>query len=66
MEKEILEKFRDQELKLEKIYQSCEKTRKYFLFTLIITIAAVILPIVGLIIAIPIFLSVFNFGNLGL
>ncbi len=42
---------------LEKIYASTEKTRKMFLWTLIITIVTFLLPIIGLIFAIPYFLN---------
>ena len=42
--------------RIEEIYVSVEKTRKYFLWTLIVTAATVILPLIGLAIVIPIFL----------
>jgi len=50
---EILKKIEEQEKKIDAIYVSVEKTRKYFLWTLIITIATVALPIIGLIILVP-------------
>lgn len=56
MEQEILEKIDRQEKRIEEIYVSVEKTRKYFLWTLIITAATIILPLIGLAIVIPIFL----------
>jgi hypothetical protein len=40
--------------RIEQIYISVEKTRKYFLWTLIITIATIVLPLIALIIIIPI------------
>lgn len=62
MEQEILEQFKKQEEKLEKIFKSVEKTRKYFLWTLIITILVMVLPFFGLIFVIPQFLSIYTSG----
>jgi hypothetical protein len=45
------------EEKINNIYISVEKTRKYFLWTMIITIALVVLPIIGMMFAIPAFTS---------
>ncbi len=45
------------EEKVDKIYISVEKTRKYFLWTLIISVALVVLPAIGLLFAIPTFLT---------
>ena len=50
--------------RIEEIYVSVEKTRKYFLWTLIITAVTIILPLIALIFVIPIFLS--QYQNLGL
>lgn len=47
---------------LEKIYASTEKTRKMFLWTLIISIIAFILPLIGLAIALPIFINTYVSG----
>lgn len=53
--------------KINAIYISVEKTRKYFFWTMIITIVLFILPIIGLLFAIPSFLSTYSqIGNLGL
>ncbi len=57
MEQEILQKIQAQDEKLEKIYQSVEKTRKYFLWTAIGTLVAFFLPLIGLIFAVPFFLN---------
>ena len=46
MEEEILKKIEAQDKKLEEIYNSVEKMRKYFLWTLIVTIAVIILPLI--------------------
>ena len=66
MEQEILKKIEVQDKKLEEIYRSIEKMRKYFLWTLIISIAVIILPLIGLLILIPKFLSTLSGSNLGL
>ena len=67
MENEILKKLDEQGRKIEEIFLSVEKTRKYFLWTLIISAVFVILPIVGLMFVIPQFLNTLNVaGGLGL
>lgn len=67
MENEIIKKLEEQAKKIEAIFVSMEKTRKYFLWTLIISLAFVILPIIGLAFVIPQFLNTLNTaGSLGL
>ena len=46
--------------KLNAIYESVEKTRKYFLVTLIISVVMVVLPIIGLIIVIPTVINTYS------
>jgi hypothetical protein len=48
MENEILKKLAEQDIKLNAIYESSEKMRKYFLWTLIISVAVIVLPMIGL------------------
>ncbi|MDB5264993.1 MAG: hypothetical protein JWN64_564 [Parcubacteria group bacterium] len=43
--------------KLDAIYASVEKTRKYFLWTMVATVVAFVLPLVGLLFAVPSFLG---------
>ena len=43
--------------KLDEIYISVEKTRKYIMWTGIITAAIIILPLIGLLFVIPSFIS---------
>lgn len=65
MEQEILKKIELQDIKLDEISRSVKKIQMYFLWTLIITLALIILPVIGLIIAIPKFLSAYsNMNNL--
>lgn len=53
MDTEMLQKLQGQDEKLERIYQSVEKTRKYFLWTLIATVIAFVLPLIGFVFAVP-------------
>jgi CHASE3 domain sensor protein len=57
MDTELVKKLEAQDEKLERIYQSVEKTRKYFLWTMIATVVTFVLPLIGLIFAVPFFLS---------
>ncbi len=56
-EQELNQKLVAIEEKVDKIYASTEKTRKYFMWTLIISVALVVLPAIGLLFAIPTFIS---------
>lgn len=60
MENEILKKLEGQGIIIEKIFISAEKTRKYFFWTLIISMAFVVLPIIGLLFVVPNFLNTLN------
>jgi hypothetical protein len=67
MEQEILTRLQKNEEKLEKIFISVEKMRRYFLWTLVITVLMVLLPAVGLLFAIPTFMDTYSqMGNIGL
>lgn len=66
MEPELSKRIDDIEKKIDAIYKSAEKTRKYFLWTLIISIAVIILPLIALIFIVPYFLKTINLGGLGL
>jgi F0F1-type ATP synthase membrane subunit c/vacuolar-type H+-ATPase subunit K len=57
VEQEIIKKIEEQGLKIDAIYKSVEKTRKYFLMIIWITVLAVALPMIGLVFAIPSFLG---------
>ena len=54
---EILKKIEEQQIKIDAMYVSVEKLRKYFLWTLIITIVTVALPLVAMIFAVPFLLN---------
>ena len=73
MEKEILDrfeeqnkKFEEQNKKLDMIYDSVEKSRKYFLWSLIFNIAIFVIPLIGLIFVIPWFLKTMDPSTYGL
>ncbi len=48
------------ERKIDAIYETTEKTRKYFMWTLWITLALVVLPSIGLLFAVPNFIATYN------
>jgi hypothetical protein len=65
--KELEAKLLALEEKVDKIYISVEKTRKYFLTSTIITLVVLILPLIGLLFAIPAFLANYaEITNMGL
>jgi hypothetical protein len=46
--------------KIDAVYISVEKTRKYFLATIIVSLVAIVLPLIGLAFALPAFISNLN------
>lgn len=63
----IQKKLEEQEIKLDAIYKSVEKTRKYFLMIIWVTIIMAVLPLIGLLFAIPKFLGIYSsLGGLGI
>lgn len=62
MDEETKRRLDAQDEILEKIYSSAEKTRKYFLWTLILSAVLFVLPLIGLLFVIPKFLSVYTSG----
>ena len=64
MDQQILQKLAEQDKKIDAIYQSVEKTRKYFMWTLIVTAIVVVLPLIGLLFVLPGFFSAYS--NLGI
>lgn len=53
MEQEIFEKLQKMEQKVDTMFASIEKLRKYFLWTIIVTFATIILPLAVLAVAAP-------------
>lgn len=66
MEQEILNQLQTQEELLQKVYVSVEKTRKYFMWTLIITLVLFLLPLLGFMFILPSFISTMTEGYSGL
>ena len=60
MEQELQQRLEAQDQKLDAIYKSVEKTRKYFLATLIISVGMIVLPIIGLVIVVPMVISTYT------
>ena len=56
-EEQILEILKKNQEILIKTHKSAEKTRKYILYNAIFTVVVFVLPIIGLMIAIPLFLK---------
>lgn len=61
-------KIDEQAEKIDAIYKSVEKTRKYFVTMLWVTVGVIVLPIIGLVFVIPLFLRnyVGNLTDLGI
>lgn len=57
---ELKKKIEEQGVKIDAIYKSVEKTRKYFLAIIWITVLAVVIPMIGLVFAIPSFLGTYT------
>ena len=57
---EILSKLNTQEEKVDAIYKSVEKTRKYFLIIIWISVIAFVLPLIGVMFAIPSFIETYS------
>jgi len=63
MEQEILQKLDLLEKKLEENVKISRQMRKYFLWTLIISVAVIVLPLFGLLFIIPQLIS--SYANIG-
>ena len=57
MEEEIKKQFAQQQELLDKIYRSSEKTRKYFLWTLIFSLVVFVVPLIILLFVLPSFIN---------
>lgn len=62
----LSEKIKELDIKIDKIYRSVEKTRRYFLWTLIISIAVIVLPLIGLLFLMPKYIGMLNYSLKGL
>lgn len=57
MDQEIKNKLDEQSQKIDAIFASVEKSRKYFLVTMWITVIVIVLPIIGLAFIAPSFVT---------
>lgn len=53
MEQDLIKKLEEQDKKIDAIFASVEKTRKYFLWTLILSLVFFFLPLIGIIFILP-------------
>ena len=60
-----MKKLAEIEAKVDAVYKSAEKTRKYFMWTLIISVVLFVLPLIALVFVIPQFITALS-GNLDL
>ena len=60
MDSEVKQMLQEQDAVLGAIYESVEKTRKYFLVVMWVTVGAVVLPMLGMLIAIPKFINMYT------
>jgi hypothetical protein len=54
---EILKKIEQQQAKIDAMYVSVEKLRRYFMWTLIITVVTIVIPLIILVVALPFMVS---------
>ena len=67
MDDQIIQRLEAQGKKIDEVYRSVEKMRKYFMWTLIVSVAFIVLPLIGLMFAIPSFLNTLgSYQTLGL
>lgn len=66
MEQDILKKLEEQQKKIDEIYKIALKTKRYFEWTLIIGIAFIVLPLIGLLFVLPSFIKAISLPGLGL
>lgn len=57
MDPELQQRLTTLEQKIDATYAAANKTRKYLLWTMIISIAVIVLPLLGLVFAIPKFIG---------
>ena len=60
MDQDLQNRIQIIEEKVDKIYLSVEKTRKYLLWTAVVTIALFVLPLIGVIFVAPKFLTTYT------
>jgi type IV secretory pathway component VirB8 len=68
MQQDLTKEIAELRTKIDALYASVEKTRKYFLWTMIISVVLFVLPLIALVFVIPSFLSNYTsqFQDLGM
>ncbi len=68
MDTELQKKIEEQSAKIDAVYKSVEKTRKYFLMMIWITVLAIVIPMIGLAFVLPSFMSNYSatLGDIGI
>ena len=64
MDQDIATKLAEQDKKLDAIFRSTERTRKIFTWTLWITVIMIVLPLIGLVFIIPVFINTLSTSGL--
>lgn len=54
---ELIKKLEEQQVKIDAMYVSVEKLRKYFLWTLVITVGTILLPVIAMMFVLPSLIS---------
>ncbi|USN53630.1 MAG: hypothetical protein H6760_00445 [Candidatus Nomurabacteria bacterium] len=57
MDDELKKRLDDQDALLKAIYQSTEKTRKYFLWSLVANLLLFLLPLIGVLLLLPVLIQ---------
>lgn len=66
-EQEILNKLAEQDKKIEEMSNYIKKVKKYIMIFIIVSIVAFVLPLIGILFAIPSFLDTYqDLSNLGI
>ncbi len=60
MDDQLNERLNGLEARMNAIFVSVEKTRKYFLWTMIITVAMIVIPLIGMAFVIPGIISTYS------
>lgn len=60
MDPHLQERLDDIDRKLDAVYRSTEKTRKYIWTFVVISVIALVLPLIGMVFAIPAFINTYS------
>ena len=64
MDQDMMQKLEEQGRKLDAIEQSVKKIRSYLFWTFTVSIALFVIPLIGLVFAIPRFLDIYSSAGL--